>query len=160
MIMNSILWTQNETPTTPETIIIDGKVSEESSYVERKQAFKKLNDASNCRKSIIPKHLQGNCLSALSCSKQGDYIFIKSHYIENDKVGRFMPFMFISKNTNINDVISQLKRDSSLINRTVSDDDILTITVALNRQSKPNYIWLIIATITIVLSTLIIINNK
>ena len=111
--MNTIFWTQNESPLIPSTLIIDGSRSEYKGDNLQNEAMKILKSASNWELIEFTD-------SPLKIKfKEDEGYLISSCFTGADEEGRPMPFMFYSRNLDFFYVVEELKDVlKQLINRT------------------------------------------
>lgn len=104
--MKTFLWTQNEKPTIPSTLIIDHIRSEYKGNASQKEAMKVLSSTSkwDCVEAIE----KGNLSIRF---KLNEAIVVSSCFKTTDVSGRPMPFSFYCKNDDIYEVIKELKVD-------------------------------------------------
>lgn len=152
--MKKILWTQNEKPSIPNTIInskgliitvdalrdggfelfdelFDYQESSIEVFTEKKLVIKK-----NLHKGIIPKTIG---------------YFISSVYDNKDDVGRLMPFMFYIESKNVEEIIENLEVFSSKINRKLFVSDVESIRRYLNKHRIKKKVKTIIGVILLII---------
>lgn len=105
--MNSFLWTQNEKPTIPSTLIIDHIRSEFEGNADQKEAMKVLSSTSSWE-NVKGIEGRGNLEVQI---KLDEAIVVSSCFKTIDASGRPMPFSFYCKNDDIYEVIKELKVD-------------------------------------------------
>lgn len=110
--MNTILWTQNETPLTPSTLIIDGDCSDFEGTKLQKEAMKILSAISNWQTIR-----EENSNLTIQFKKDEGYL-ISSCFEETDESGRPMVFKFYSDATDFSDAVDQMKNIMKQLNRT------------------------------------------
>ncbi|MBR6111235.1 MAG: hypothetical protein IKQ08_04670 [Paludibacteraceae bacterium] len=110
--MNTILWTQNETPLTPSTLIIDGDCSEFEGNKLQNEAMKILSAISNWQTIR-----EENSNLTIQFKKDEGYL-ISSCFEETDESGRPMVFKFYSKTLDFLVVVEELKEVLNQLDRT------------------------------------------
>lgn len=143
--MKSILWAQNETPTTPNTIIINGgEPKAYDSSAEHRDAMKTLSNIRDNVKDlweIDNLKQRGEIRAGLYIKEAQGGFLIASYYIErdkpddNDKQGREMPYMFYGQSQSLKLVVEELKNVSEKIGRHPNSEE-LNKAVEANEQKK------------------------
>ena len=128
--MTTILWTQNEAPTIPDTIIVDGKICSDENIAQN--AFDLLN-LKNQNLSLTPQDRETlyKKFRHLGVSHQANYkeyfpgVYLQGCFLDEDKVGRKLPFMFFDGNaTSIKEGIKSLKELASLAHRKCNEQEL------------------------------------
>ena len=126
-VVEKILWTQNETPTTPTTILINGEKCVDE--VKRQKAFAILNSA-NQNLILSPKQREKLAkereISSQANFKVGKgYVYLQGNYLDKDAIDRRMPYMFLSRTTDsLDEALKQLKEDSEDIGRRCDQNEL------------------------------------
>ena len=126
-VVEKILWTQNETPTTPTTILINGEKCVDE--VKRQKVFAILNRA-NQNLTLSPKQREKLAkereISSQANFKVGKgYVYLQGNYLDKDAIGRRMPYMFLSRTTDsLDEALKQLKEDSEYIGRRCDQNEL------------------------------------
>ena len=110
--MNTILWTQNETPLTPSTLIIDGDCSEFKGNKLQNEAMKILSAISNWQTIR-----EENSNLTIQFKKDEGYL-ISSCFEETDESGRPMVFKFYTDATDFSYAVDEMKDIMKQLNRT------------------------------------------
>lgn len=105
--MKTFLWTQNEKPTIPSTLIIDHIRSEFEGNADQNEAMKVLSSTSSWE-NVKGIEGRGNLEVQI---KLDEAIVVSSCFKTTDVSGRPMPFSFYCKNDDIYEVIKELKVD-------------------------------------------------
>lgn len=127
--MNTILYTQNESGTINNTLVVDGERFEDMSSGIASEAFKFINKKSGEDGDFVWLIGQLKKYGKIP-SKNFKYkkdqlgIFIKGCFQEKDELGRNMPFLFYIKTTNMNEACLKLKEYASSLNRTCFESEI------------------------------------
>lgn len=111
--MHTIFWTQNETPLTRSTLIIDGVCSEFEGKKLQNEAMKILSVNSNW--DIINK-IEGSNLTIQYKNNEG--YLISSCFEERDEAGRPMVFKFYTDATDFSYAVDEMKDIMKQLNRT------------------------------------------
>ncbi len=152
--MNTILWTQNETPLTPSTLIIDGDCSEFKGNKLQNEAMKILSAISNWQTIR-----EENSNLTIQFKKDEGYL-ISSCFEETDESGRPMVFKFYSDATDFSDAVDQMKNIMKQLNRTynwseLNKDNVDRINEKIEKLKKKRTECLIVVAI-VFLVTLVI----
>jgi hypothetical protein len=126
--MKNILYTQNESATKRNTIIVDGivyPVVDESLRDAFRYINKRAEERSN-RKNRIEKFKKQGKISSKNFMYLNDSkgIFIKSCFKEKDDLGRNMPFLFCTDTKDVNEAKKILKEYASMINRSCFENEL------------------------------------
>lgn len=154
--MNTILWTQNESPDIPDTILIDGKVC--NNLTDSQKAFNQLNMYNN--NLTLSPHDRDKLkrkYETLSVSRQLNFkvysrgVYIQGCFMETDKVGRKLPYMFLDfTSKSVEEAAKTLKCQAEKMGRNTNQEEIslLSSISTSYRDKKTNknkyYIFLLI----------------
>lgn len=127
--MDTILYTQNESGTIKNTLVVDGERFEEITSGLASEAFKFINKKSGENGDFV--WLIGQLKKCgkipsknLQFKKDKVGIFIKGSFQEKDELGRNMPYLFYTKTTNMNEACLKLKEYANSLNRTYFESEI------------------------------------
>lgn len=148
--METILWAQNESTDIQPTILVNGECVEGEIA---QLAFSELNVA-NQTLTLSPDErevIYNECLKkGLYCSRQANYsildngggVYLQGCYINEDCVGRKMPFMFLCKGTDTLQVAyEKLEQLSAKLNRTCNQTEKKCMLRAQTRKSRKKKIF-------------------
>lgn len=127
--MDTILYTQNESGTIKNTLVVDGERFEEMTSGVASEAFKFINKKSGEDGDFVWLISQLKKYGKIP-SKNFKYkkdnlgIFIKGCFQEKDELGRNMPYLFYTKSTSINEACLKLKEYANRLNRTCFESEI------------------------------------
>ena len=107
--MKRILFSQNESAIKNDYFVIDGVVELDNVSNLSLGAFQVINDVENWK--IIYKDKE------LEIRKKGEFLSIKSHYINKDESDRFIFYIYYVETNDISIMINLLKEDSLKINK-------------------------------------------
>ncbi|MDO4526087.1 MAG: hypothetical protein Q4B61_12245 [Bacteroidales bacterium] len=110
--MNTIFWTQNESPLIPNTLIIDGTRSEFEGNKLQNEAMKILGSTSDWK---VIDYVNSSLKVKF---KDDEGYLISSCFTDVDEAGRPMPFMFYSNATDFLSVVDELRDHFKHLNRT------------------------------------------
>ena len=153
--MKSILYTQNTSSTEPNTIVVDDNISSDFQSEEQIEAFqfickqdekkgeelKKIDKLKKCGK-IKSKNFK---FFTDDCG-----MFLKGCFVEEDNVGRNMPYMFWMDTNNIEDFCRSLNVVASKLNRTCQED-VLEVYKLIKGKNKSHKFILILSVILLIL---------
>lgn len=128
--MNSILWSQGETPIEGSSFVIDGIVQDKDSVESNQIAYDKLIAQSNLsvfQSSAVRLLYKFGYIKSGQFKvtfKKGQGIFFSSVYKSVDEANRNIAYMFYCKTDDIDIAIKQFKNDSKKINREFLDSEI------------------------------------
>lgn len=142
--MNTILYTQNETATTPNTIMVDGVIYNDFTQQEAYKAFKYINQKSEKSGKwewlIKQLHKQHVILSPnFKYVKDADGVFIRASFNEKDEGERNMAFMFFTKERKMSVVTNIIDQTASCIQRSVRGDEIRNFAKAIRKVQYIQY---------------------
>lgn len=153
--MNNILYTQNESATVKNTLIVNDEIfvaDDENVSDKLRFIFGKSNEKSSYSKQIEKFKKKGK-ISSLSFSfnitQSG--ILIKSSFQEKDDLGRYMPYIFYTESIDINEACNILKVYAAMINRKCFYEDLEQIPEIISKKKEDFFIKLILSTATLVL---------
>lgn len=161
--MKTILWTQNETPTTPTTILIDGVECVDE--MKRQKAFALLNSA-NQNLSLSPKKRE-KLAKEHKISKQANFkvdtgsqsVYIQGNYEDVDAVGRRMPYMFLIFGTTDIDVArKELIDESKIIGRICYNIELAVLTDECKKKIQLKQLLPIAILIIVIMLILVLVN--
>ena len=127
--MDTILYTQNESGTIKNTLVVDGERFDEMTSGVASEAFKFINKKSGEDGDFVWLISQLKKYGKIP-SKNFKYkkdnlgIFIKGCFQEKDELGRNMPYLFYTKSTSINEACLKLKEYANRLNRTCFESEI------------------------------------
>ena len=127
--MDTILYTQNESGTIKNTLVVDGERFEEMTSGVASEAFKFINKKSGEDGDFVWLISQLKKYGKIP-SKNFKYkkdnlgIFIKGCFQEKDELGRNMPYLFYTKSTSINEACLKLKEYANRLNRKCFESEI------------------------------------
>ena len=107
--MKRILFSQNESAIKNDYFVIDGVVELDNVSNLSLEAFQVINDVENWK--IIYKDTE------LEIRKKGEFLSVKSHYINKDESDRFIFYIYYVETNDISLMINLLKEDSLKINK-------------------------------------------
>ncbi|MDI5950100.1 MULTISPECIES: hypothetical protein [Flavobacterium] len=107
--MKRILFSQNESAIKDDYFVIDGVVELDNVSNLSLKAFQIINDVENWK--VIYKDTE------LEIRKKGEFLSIKSHYINKDESDRFIFYIYYVETNDISLMINLLKEDSLKINK-------------------------------------------
>lgn len=107
--MKRILYSQNESAIKDDYFVIDGVVELDNVSNLSLKAFQVINDVENWK--IIYKDKE------LEIRKKGEFLSVKSHYINKDESDRFIFYIYYVETNDISLMINLLKEDSLKINK-------------------------------------------
>ena len=107
--MKRILFSQNESAIKNDYFVIDGVVELDNVSNLSLEAFQVINDIENWK--IIYKDTE------LEIRKKGEFLSIKSHYINKDESDRFIFYIYYVETNDFSLMINFLKEDSLKINK-------------------------------------------
>jgi hypothetical protein len=110
--MKRILYSQNESAIKDDYFVIDGVVELDNVSDLSLKAFQIINDVENWK--IFHKDAE------LEIRKKGEFLSIKSHYINKDESNRYIFYVYYVETNNIKHMINVLKEDSLKINKEVA----------------------------------------
>jgi len=128
--MKNILWTQNETPTKPNTFVIDGAVSQYCGRPDQDEAMRSLTMGPQSKQCENLEYSNARQQLGLSSNFMINVpfvngIFIQGLYKERDESGRQMPYMFLTTETNdLASTIIKLREYSALVGKTLVETDL------------------------------------
>ena len=165
--METILWTQNETPDAKETFVIDGNISAYEGSVLQDEAFARLLAAREHKskffaegiKIMQEKHPDLHLSENLQCYQSSKGTLIQASYNEKDESGRRMPYIFFANTVDWKTISRLLGENSQKINRTCYAKDLEALESLSEKLSKKKrtVIWGSIVSSTILLITLVIV---
>lgn len=134
--MNTILYTQNKSATQKNTIVVNGEVFHNFDDEIANCAFHYIMKKSEKEerwnwliKILINKGIIKS--TKFKYIKDADGILIRSNFNEKDELGRYMPFLFFTKEKKLSSVNKSLKAYSKLLNRTHDEEEILGLDKAI-----------------------------
>lgn len=127
--MNTILYTQNESATKNNTIVVDGEIFDGVSSGVPSEAFKFINKKSGEKGDytwLINQLIKFQKISSVNFKFKKDNmgVFIKGCFQERDEIDRNMPFLFYTNSTNMKEACLRLKENAKKLNRTCFENDI------------------------------------
>ena len=127
--MNNILYTQNESATKSNTIVVDGESFNDMNTGVALEAFRFVNKKSSLKGDYVRildilKKMGKVDSQNLQFKKDDDGVFIKACFKEKDELGRKMPFLYYCKTDNMMDACKQLMASAKDMNRTCFENDI------------------------------------
>jgi len=127
--MNNILYTQNESATKSNTIVVDGVSYNDMNTGVAQEAFRFVNKKSSLKGDYVRildilKRMRKVESQNLQFKKDDDGVFIKACFKEKDELGRKMPFLYYCKTDNMLDACKQLIASAKELNRTCYENDI------------------------------------
>lgn len=132
-----IFWTQNQNPSEPSTLIIDGAMDSYKGLPAQEEAITKLKELKEwgCDPAISEDRGKGKKFNPWFniAIKAGEGIVIRSCFKNKDDAGNFIPYMFFSSKTSAKSAIEDLKQYSSMVNRTLDIDE---ISIAIDEIKK------------------------
>lgn len=160
--MRYILWAQNESTRIEPTILADGiKLDGEDAQA----CFSKLNQV-NQQLALSPELREKlyNKGEEFGFSRQINYkvldnnegVYIQSCYIEQDEVGRKMPFMFYYEGSNLKEAIPVLRVESARIGRTCNEAEMNFLLSLESKRKKKVIIKYVILIFVIVILCVIL----
>ena len=166
--LKTILWTQNEDATIPPTYVINGNVSQYSSTEEQNEAYRFLNEFNGhfiSQKYISKELFHSKSPESFKCffnKKKG--IVLMSLFLEKDKLGRRMPYMFFSETNKLKEAINGLKNNATLISRTCDNDELDSffdlVKEEHDKKKTKNRLIVIVSTIVFIIIYLFLLNFK
>lgn len=142
--MGTILWTQNETPDTKETFVIDGIVSAYEGNDLQDKAFAFLLAARKRKAKLFAdeikimqeKYPDLYLSENLQCYQSSGGTLIQASYNEKDEAGRRMPYMFFASSVDWKTVSGRLNENSKRIKRSCHAKDLELLESLFERRSK------------------------
>ena len=127
--MNNILYTQNESATKSNTIVVDGMSYNDMNTGVAQEALRFVNKKSSLKGDYVRilnilKRMGKVKSQNLQFKKDDDGVFIKACFKERDELGRKMPFLYYCKTANMLDACKQLIASAKELNRTCYENDI------------------------------------
>lgn len=107
--MKRILFSQNESAIKDDYFVIDGVVELDNVSNLSLKAFQIINDVENWK--VIYKDTE------LEIRKKGEFLSIKSHYINKDESDRFIFYIYYVETNDVSLMMNLLKEDSLKINK-------------------------------------------
>lgn len=146
--MNVIMYTQNESATVKNTLVVDGAQYNDFNTGIAAEAFKLINKKSEESTDyvwLIKQFKKGGLGIShnFQFKKDESGVFVKGCFKETDELGRNMPFLFYMKSINVEKVCSTLQGYASNIGRSCNEAD-LTIIHNMERVIKSGVVGLII----------------
>lgn len=161
--MKKILWTQNENPSIPNTIVnSEGNVI--SVDAVRDGGFELFDELLEYQKSGVDVLLKNNLVVKRNKQKgvtsETIGYFIKSVYDNKDNKGRLMPFMFYIESRDPKEVLEVLETCSTKLNRKLFNSDLHNIELVIkkNKFKKKIIVTIVIILMIIILFKIWIIN--
>jgi hypothetical protein len=130
--MNTILYTQNESPTKPSTILIDGEVYHDFYLENTSKAFKFIMDMASEKgrwRRVIKRLIKTNDIKSPNFKyvKNSEGILIQSNFMEKDEAGRYMPFTFFTRERNLLKANTILQQYATQLNRSLGQQELVTL---------------------------------
>jgi hypothetical protein len=107
--MKRVLFSQNESPIKDDYFVIDGVLEKDNLSDLSIGAFKLINSIENWK--VVYED------SELKIQKKGEFLSIKSHYMNKDESDRFIFYIYYVETNDISLMINLLKEDSKKINK-------------------------------------------
>ncbi|WP_426092362.1 hypothetical protein [Flavobacterium sp. DSR3-2] len=157
--MKKILWSQNENPTVPNTIIdTEGKIIKIGDL--RGGSFELFDELLDYQKLCIDVFIENNLVIKRNVQKgvvpKTVGYFISSVFENKDDVGRLIPFMFYIESKDTEEIIKVLRAFSSKISRTLFVSDLENIKLHINRNRIKKKVKTIIGIIFIIITLYIL----
>jgi hypothetical protein len=108
-MIKRILYSQSEKVIKDDYFVIDGVLEQDNVSNLSLDAFQLINETENWKEIYKDDDLV--------IRKKGNYLNIKSHYINKDESGRFMFYVYYVESKNIEEMLNYLKIDSQIINK-------------------------------------------
>lgn len=156
--MNKILWTQNESPLHPDTIVVDGSICHDDA--KGQEAFNILNKL-NQNLSIDPqkRDFLYKKFKGIGLSHQANYyigltgVYLQGCFLNKDKVGRKLPYMFYDAQAKgIAEAAVSLKMVAEVIGRKCNDNELKILEAVSKKKIKKFWIFMIIVTILMLIT--------
>lgn len=112
--MKRILYSQSENPTKNDYFVIDGNLEVDNVSNLSMEAFQIINNSENWKVLYIDEELK--------IRKKGNLLSIKSHYKNQDEVGRSLFYIYYVEFSDIEKMLKYLKEDSRKINKDIAFD--------------------------------------
>ena len=167
--MDTILWSQSETVTGEDNLLVDGKPCEPEKRRKAMDFLLKNRNSSNRLLKIKRKGHQWYPLNSNDvideCIRRGEIVssnlicyiddegrfLIQSRFNEKDEIGRNTVFFFFSNTTDIDTAIQQLKEVSALIGKTCKPKDLEVVKIVKQKADEKKNISRIVLISLIVL---------
>lgn len=164
--MKEVLWTQNESPDIPDTIVVDGIECKDP--ILQQEAFNLLNSI-NQELSISPKVRDKlfKKFNKKGFSHQANYkldkegVYLQGCFQQEDNVGRKLPYMFFDKDAkNIIEASITLNRTAKIIGRTCNNEELDILAKYSRLGSKKKWLTILGAIIFTLILVILIITLK
>ncbi len=148
--MKAILWSQGESPSSKDLMVIDGVTQEYNSTDEQKQAFDDLTSKKSWNE------VSSKCLSMENSFryyvKKHNMRRVYSHYLDRDVAGRPIVFMFQDRNPSVEDFYKSLRENSLLIHRLIgiSLEDLIVLERRYDNNRKTKKAVVLVSIILII----------
>ena len=147
-MMKVVMYTQNESATVKNTLVVDGVQYNDFSTGIAAESFRFINDKSGENSDYVwlIKQLKKRGLDIspnFQFKKDKSGIFVKGCFEEIDELGRNMPFLFYMESRNVKEVCATLKEYAGNIGRSCYEAD-LNIVHNMERVIKMGVASLII----------------
>lgn len=110
--MKRILYSQSENPTKNDYFVIDGNLEVDNVSNLSMEAFQIVNSSENWKVLYNDEELK--------IRKKGNFLSMKSHYKNQDEVGRFLFYIYYVEFNDIEKMLDYLKEDSKKINKDIA----------------------------------------
>ena len=150
--INNFLWVQSESPTAANWFVIDSEMSRYSGSEKHKAAMSLMTDA---RLRTKEKHSEGSPTSFAYEVKQGGGLTqLSGNFIEKDKAGRPMVFVFTTRHSSsVENIIEMLKKYVGLLPQklTLREDDMEGYRSFFQRRRRKNVFIIVTAILAFLL---------
>jgi hypothetical protein len=110
-MIKRILYSQNENVIKDDYFVIDGVLEQDNVSNLSLDAFQIIKDTEDWKETYKEE--------GLVIRRKGNYLNIKSHYINKDESGRFIFYVYYVESKDINEMLEYLKSDSAIINKEI-----------------------------------------
>lgn len=108
-MIKRILYSQNESAIKDDYFVIDGVLEQDNFSNLSLDAFELIKDTENWKEIYKEEDLV--------IRLRGNYLNIKSNYINRDESGRFIFYVYYIKSKDMEEMLTFLKSDSKIINK-------------------------------------------
>ena len=147
-MMKVVMYTQNESATVKNTLVVDGVLYNDFSIGIAAESFRFINDKSGEATDYVwliklLKKIGFGISPNFQFKKDKSGVLVKGCFKEVDELGRNMPFLFYMKSGNVKEVCTTLKEYTNNIGRSCHEAD-LNIVHNIERVIKMGVASLII----------------
>ena len=163
--MHTILYTQNESPAKPNTILIDGEVYHDFYLENTSKAFKFIMDMASekGRWGRVIKRLinTGDIKSPkFKYVKNSEGLLVQSNFLEKDEAGRYMPFTFFTRERNLLKANTILQQYATQLDRSFGQQELEILAKEIRESKKKLWFGIGSSFIILILIALWIISKK